>query len=536
MAPLAVSPDGQRLVFGAKAAEGKRFLYLRAFAESEAQKLPGTEDAIYPFWSPDSRAVGFFTYPEGKLKRIGISGASAQALCDAPEARGGSWGADDVILFGTLNGPLYRVSSGGGQPSAATHLDSARREADHRWPQFLPGGRRFLYLVRTAGESRNMTLMARSLDSPTIKVVGKVASSVVYAPPGYLLSTTVDRTLVAQPFDVRGGRLFGSAVSVAEQVLVIPQRWTAAFSVSPAGVLAYEAGPQAEPTKFAWFDRSGKRLETLSPLAEYGYVALSPDGAGLATQATDTRTGTDDLWLYDFARGTSTRLTFDPADDGSPVWSPDGRQIAFSSNRKGVLSLYVKPVNGATPEESLVEADRETSPMDWSFDGRFLLYTYRRADGKQALWALPMTGERKPFPVLQTPFDENDARFSPDGRSIVYVSDESGRYEVYVQAFPRTGERWQVSIAGGRNPRWRRDGGELFYVAPDGQIMAVGIHTQPAFAASTPRRLFPNPASGPFAAYDVTRDGERFLFVVPDRETPKPPISLVFNWLPESKR
>ena len=531
--PPALSPDGQRIAFVAADGDGKVSLWLRAFAEKEAQKLPGTEQAIYPFWSPDSQAIGFFTWPEGKAKRVGISGAAPQILCDAPEPRGGAWGDDGTILFGTLNGPLSRVSAAGGQPSPATRLDASRGEDDHRWPRFLPGGRRFLYLVRIKGESRNMTLVAGSLDSPEVKVLGNVDSNVAYAPPGYLLSTTSKRTLVAQPFDVRGPRLFGSPVSVAEQVFVTSQRWTASFSVS-AGVLAYAAGAQAEPTRLAWYDRSGKKLETLEAAAGLSSAVLSPDGTRVVTEVTDSRTGTADLWLYDFARGTSTRLTFDPADDQSPIWSPDGRQIAFSSSRKGPQTLYIKPANGATPEEPLIEADREKSPQDWSPDGRFILYVYRQIDGHQDLWALPMTGERKPFPVIQTPFTKFNATFAPDGRSIAYVSNESGRFEVYVQAFPRPGERWQVSTGGGHGPRWRRDGKEMFYVSADGQIMAVEIRTQPEFAASIPRRLFPSPQSDPFKTYDVNRGGDRFLFIVPDRETPKPPITVVFNWLPGS--
>ncbi len=532
-APLAVSPDGQRIVFGVRTAEGKWVLFLRAFADAQAQILPGTENAWYPFWSPDSRAIGFFTFPEGKLKRIGISGTSAQTLCDVPQARGGSWGADEVILFGTLNGTLFRVSAAGGQPSAATRLDSSRREADHRWPHFLPDGRHFLFLARSTGEGRSLALEAGSLDAPNAKLLGKVESTVAYVPSGYLLWAKADRTLVAQPFDARGLLLLGSQVPVAEQVLVMSERWTANFSVSRTGVLAYQAGAAAELGKLTWFDRSGKQLESFGPAKEYGQVALSPDGTRLVTDATDPAMATSDLWLYDFARGATTRFTFDRPNEGNARWSPDGRQIAYGSTRKGVWDLYVKSASGTTPETLLLESEREKVPTDWSPDGRFLLYTNRKPDGKFDVWALPMMGEHKPFPVTQTPFTARDGRFSANGSLIAYVSDESGRDEVYVQSFPQPVDRWQVSTGGGGSPRWRRDGKELFYLSPENQLMSVEVRMQPRFAAATPRPIF---RLGRSSSYDVTADGQRFLFIIPERETSAPPISLVFNWLPESKR
>jgi Tol biopolymer transport system component len=537
LAPLAVSPDGQRIVFGVRTSDGKRVLFLRVFAEAEAQKLPGTEDATYPFWSPDSRTIGFFAPPpEGKLKRIGISGVSAQVLSDAPLARGGSWGADDIILFGTYKGPLYRVSAAGGQPSAATRLDSTRRETAHLWPHFLPDGRHFLFLAALEGEDRSFGLEAGSFDAPSVKVLGKVESSVAYAPPGYLLSVTADRRLVAQPFDVGGLRILGGRIPVAEQVVENIARWTAAFSVSRTGVLAFQAEVQAESSKFAWFDRSGKQLESFGSAKEYGSFgfALSPDGSRLVTSATDPRSGTSDLWLYEFARGTTTRFTSDPANDGVAHWSPDGRQIVFFSARSGQATFYLKPTSGATPETLLFESNSEKYPCDWSPDGRFLLYVNHLLDKKSHLWALPMTGERKPFPVTQTSFNEFDGRFSRDSRLIAYVSDESGRREVYVQAFPQAVERWQVSTGGGGSPSWRRDGKELFYLSPDNQLMSVAVKSQPVFAAAAPRPLFPLGRLS--SQYDVAPDGQRFLFFVSEREAPAPPISLVFNWLPESSR
>jgi dipeptidyl aminopeptidase/acylaminoacyl peptidase len=385
-----------------------------------------------------------------------------------------------------------------------------------------------------------MTLEAGSLDAPNAKLLGKMESTVAYAPPGYLLSATTDRTLVAQPFDSRGLRFLGSRVPVAEQVLVYPTRWTAVFSVSRTGVLVYQAGAQGELLKFAWFDRSGRQVETFGIAKGYGNFALSPDGTRLVTDATDPGIGTTDLWLYDFARGTTTRFTFDPADEMGPRWSPDGRQIAFASTRKGDWKLYVKPAGGAAAETLLLESSVQQRFPDWSPDGRFLLYTdgpVAQGNGKAHLAALPITGERKPFPITQSPFNELEGRFSPDGRLIAYISDESGRDEIYVQAFPQAVERWQVSTGGGDFPQWRRDGKELFYLSPDNQLMSVVVETRPVFAFSVPRPLFrPATRPGRLSRYDVAADGQRFLFTVPEREAPGPPISVVFNWLPESKR
>jgi Tol biopolymer transport system component len=528
--PPAVSPDGQRMVFVA----GNQ-LFLREFAEADAHALPETEGAGRPFWSPDNRTVGFFVQEQQrgeKLKRIGISDTAPVVICSFNDTAGGSWGADGTILFGTGNGPLYRVSAGGGQPRAVTRLDATRGEIMQIYPLFLPDGRRFLFVARLRDGSA--VLEAGSLDAPSTKFLGKVESEVVaYAAPGYLLSGTAEHTLVAEPFDVDGLRLLGGRTLVAEQVSS-PGRFSYLpnFSVSRTGVLAYLARVPPAPVRFRWLDRSGRTLESFGDANQYRSVALSPDGTRLAVEVPDPRTDTPDLWLYDLARGATTRLT--SGSGYNPVWSPDGRQVALNSHRKGHHDIYLKSASGIAPETPLLESDNLKLVNDWSPDGRFILYTNGIPDGTHHLWALPMTGDRKPFPVTQSAFSEIAGRFSPDGRLIAYVSDESGRDEVYVQTFPQAVERLQVSSGGGSPPEWRRDGKELFYLSPDRQLMSVAIETRPVFKTAAPRPLF---RIGPdFWIDDVAPDGQRFLARVSEGEATRSLIHLVFNWLPEGKR
>jgi eukaryotic-like serine/threonine-protein kinase len=535
IASQALSPDGQYIVFSAADNETP-FLWLRSLVRGQAQKLPGTEGGAYPFWSPDSRSIGFFTFENGKLKRVEIAGSLLpQVLCDVSEARGGSWGADNVVLFSTLNGPLRRVPATGGNPSTVTHLDSSRRELDHRWPYFLPDGRRFLYLIRTEGESRSMTLAAGSLNSLEVRILGKVDSNVAYAPPGYILSRTIDHSLIAQPFDTRSLRLFGSPYSVAERTAVVPGRWVAPFSVSRAGVLAYMEAQEAEPRRLQWFDRSGKTVGSFGPSGRLFQISLAPDGARVAMSVFDAQAEGLDLWLYDLARGTNTRLTFDPGADRSPVWSPDGSQVVFSGNRKGFGNLYLKQANGAKVEELLLDTGGESDPTDWSSDGHFVLYEDRPPNGKWSLWALPMTGERKPIPVKQSQFNEAEGKFSPDGHWIAYTSDETGRTEVCLTSFPAADKHWQVSALGGQGPRWSRDGRELFYASTssDPQLTVVEVKTQPSFSASAPQSLFRFPSG---STYDIAPDGKRFLVNALPEVTRPPSLTVVFDWLPEKRR
>ena len=531
--PITVSPDGRRLAFVATTAEGKDLLWVRSLDTLSAQALTGTEGASYPFWSPDSRFIGFFA--GGKLKRIEAAGGPTFTLCDAPLARGGAWNRDDVIVFApAAAGALQRVSVSGGTPSAVTQLDQARGELTHRWPYFLPDGQHFLYLSRGASvsESETGTIYVTSLASKESKQLLRANSNVAYA-QGHLLFLR-GATLMAQAFDAKRLETVGDAFPIAEQVQSEPSIARGVFAVSENGVLAYQTGSAKNGSQLAWFDRSGKQLSVLGDVAISGNPQLSPDNKTLAVAIVDPQNGNQDIWLYDVARGIRTRLTVDPGDERSPVWSPDGSRIVFSSNRKGHIDLYQKSAGGVGNDEPLLESDLEKHPMSWSPDGRFLLYSTVDPKTKVDLWVLPLVGDRKPFPFLQTEFNEFNGQFSPDGRWIAYTSDESGRNEIYVGPFPGPGGKQQISTSGGRQPKWRGDGKEIFYLAPDNKLMATVVSGQVAsLVVGALRPLF---EVHPYDAYDVTTDGRRFLVDTAVEQKASAPITLVLNWTADLKR
>ncbi len=543
---IAVSPDGRRVAFTASDALGKTQLWVRALDALAAQPLAGTEGASFPFWSPDSRSVGFFA--EGKLKKIEASGAPPQTLANAPNGRGGAWSRDGVIVFTPdIASPLVQVFAAGGEPKPATQIDASRQENSHRWPQFLPDGRRFLHF-NLSSQPEHRGIYLGSLDSQDTSSKEKTRlvathSSAAYAGPaagpGYLLFLR-ERALLAQRFDPLTLELTGEAFLVAEPVGV-DAFFRARFSASQSGVLVYDSSSGGN-RQLVWFDRSGKRLENVGPPGVYLSVDLSPDGRRVAAQRADPQTGNLDIWLFDLARSSSSRFTFHPAYEGNPVWSPDGRRIAFFSSRDGPFNLYQKPASGAGEEELLLKTKGAKWATDWSRDGRFLLYREMDSKTRGDLWVLPLAGEtknaeRKPMPFLRTEFDEADGRFSPDGKWVAYNSNESGRYEIYVREFspgqPASGGKWQVSTGGGAEPRWRRDGKELFYLAPDGKLMAVEVKAGAGLEVGIPRPLFQTRVSlgGILAArYAVTRDGQRFLIISEAAEAFGEPATVILNW------
>ncbi|PYS32627.1 MAG: hypothetical protein DMF75_11500 [Acidobacteria bacterium] len=525
-----ISPDGRHLAFVATTADGKQLLWVRSLDAFSARSLTGTEGANYPFWSPDSRSLGFFA--DGKLKKIEAAGGPPLTLCDAPNGRGGTWNRDGVIVFTpNTTAPLYRVSASGGMASAVTKLEEvARRRQDrsHRWPSFLPDGNHFLYL--------GVGIRVASLDAPEGKLLLQADSNAVYA-QGYLLFVR-ERTLMAQPFDTKRLEMAGDAVPIAEQVQVGGGGGRGAFSVSEQGILAYRTGDVGSGAQLTWFDRSGKQTGVFGDLANYASLHLSPDGKRAAVSI-GGRNG--DIWIYELARGLRTRLTFDPEAQHDVIWSPDGNRLVFNSSRKGRLDLYQKAADGSGSEELLVESDVDKYPISWSPDGRFLLYgtTFDVPKTKTDLWVLPVSGDRKPFPFLQTVFNESFGQFSPDGGWIAYKSDESGRDEVYVTLFPGPGGKRQISTAGGAFPRWRSDGKEIFYLAPDNKLMAVEVKGQGAtLEVGAARVLFDvrpgNPTSG--YQYDVTSDGQRFLVNISVDQKASSPITVVINWTADLKK
>jgi serine/threonine protein kinase len=538
-----ISPDGRLLLINISDASGKTSFWLRALDSLDGRPLAGMEGGSLPFWSPDSRSIGFFA--AGKLKKMDISGGPAQTLCDG--GSNGAWSRDGIIIFSqNLWEGLYRIPAAGGVPAPATALDKSRNEIAHAWPYFLPDGRHFLYFARSAQREKS-AIFVGSLDSNETKLLLNAESSMAYAPPGYLLFVR-EETLMAQPFDAERLELAGEAFPVAEQVGINMQNNARAlFSVSQTGVLVYR-NPSAiawRNTQLAWFDRTGKQMGTVGESAPYANIHLSPDGKRVALQRYDTEKGTSDIWIIELARSTPSRLTFDPADDVAPVWSPDGSRIVFASNREGVRNLYQKLSSGGGTDELLLKSDQTKLPTDWSPDGRHLLFMNVGQKGVD-LWVLLLFGDRKPVTFLQTDFPETGGRFSPDGRWIAYTSTESGKAEVYVRSFPASGGQLQVSNGGGTQPRWRRDGRELFYLSADEKLMAVEINGGgDTFEAGIPKPLFKPHASTVFRTgphYDVTADGQRFLvnmrvIRVEENSVSKPePVIVVTNWIAQLRQ
>ncbi len=527
------SPDGRRLAFAAAPAGGQLQLWVRPLDSLTAQPLAGTEGAGYPFWSPDSHYLGFFA--EGKLKKIDPSGGPAQTICDAPDGRGGAWNGDGVIVFapGVFTG-ISRVSAIGGTPVALTSPPNAG-DSD-RWPSFLPDGKHVLFFSQTGSEKKNRVSVVE-LASKEVKTVAEIKSNAIYDSSGYLLYQR-DGNLVAQHFDAEKFTLSGDAFPIVEQVQFNPNRGNASFSISSDGVLVYQGGAAGRKAQLTWFDREGKLLGTLGGPAEIFGSALSPDGKRVVG-AISGASGKYSLWLFDVARGISSRFTFTDSSDAFAVWSPDGKYVAYSSNRSGRLELYVKPASGVESEQPLVTGEGESIPTDWSRDGRFIVYlTQSRTTKKFDIWILPMTGDRKPFPFIDTEADEGGGTFSPDGRWLAYVSDESGRREVYVVPFPGRGGKWQVSSVGGDFPFWTANGAELDYFTPDRKWMAVEVNGKGNdFSIGATKALFGGkPIPGvPQQGLVVTPDGKRLLLPV-EGENASVPFTLVTNWKAELKK
>ena len=435
-----ISPDGRSLAFDAVDSTGKARIWIRPLNALAAQPLAGTDGTTRPFWSPDSRFLGFFA--DGKLKKIDASGGPAQKICDAPTGADGSWGADGVILYdGRANDPIRRVSASGGSPVVAAGPEASRKETTVGWPEFLPDGRHFLYLTTGAKPDDSMYRIGL-LDSKESLPLAPAQTLVTYAPPGYLLFVR-DKTLVAQPFDLKARKTKGEPVPLAEHIAT-DSVGLARFSVSRNGTLVYRTGESGN--RLLWVDRAGKDLETLGDPAEYHNPTFSPSGDRVAFDMADPRNGKVDIWVRDLARGVSSRFTFSAGDAICPVWSPDGRRIVFRAGAG--WDLYEKPADGEGQEKPLLQSNEQKLPADFSRDGRYLAYQSRGKETGWDIWALPTFGDGKPFPFLKTRFAEVLPTFSPDGRYLAYQSNESGSAEVYVQSFPGPGGKWQISTAG----------------------------------------------------------------------------------------
>jgi Tol biopolymer transport system component/predicted Ser/Thr protein kinase len=532
--PVTISPDGRRLAFVAADPDGRTQLWVHPLDALEAFPIPRTENAYFPFWSPDSRFLGFFA--NGKLKTIEASDSPAppRVLADVFEGRGGSWSADGTILYSPgQRAPIYRVSSGG-KPAAVTKLDEKGRERSHRWPLFLPDGRRFLYSVRFTERTRN-EIYAGSLDSEEKTFVLEADSNLAFA-SGRLLFRQGDRLLAAL-FDAKTLAIAGEPLPVAERVEYMAPTGGSIFSAS-GSVLAYSAQGEGRLSRLVWLDRTGKEVGTVGPPANYANARLSPDRTRVALSLIDPKSSAaPKLWIYEVSRGTGTQLTYGVGVDLWPVWSPDGDRLVFASARgKGQWDLYEKKLPETGEERLLLESVNNKFPDDFSPDGQFLLYEEFDPRTNHDIKVLPLTGDRRPRAFVATPFEERNAQFSPDGRWVAYMSEEPGRPEVYLAAFPE-GARRRVSTEGGSEPRWSADGRELFYVAAGRKLAAISVETrggEPVLGQS--RTLFQMPplarggtGFGAPPKYDVSPDG-RFLVHARVAEEAPSPITLVLNW------
>jgi len=520
----ALSPDGSTIVFmahsGASSSSGVTTvsLWVRPIDRAEPRLLPGTEGAHEPFFSPDGRSVGFFA--QGKLKRIAIAGGPPQTICDAPLAFGAAWNRDGVILFCGQHGPLFRVDANGGTPRPVTRLSPG--EEAHRWPVFLPDGDHFVFLG-DAPRTENHHLKVGTLHDGSSRDLVQAITNVAYVEPGYLLFVRAG-SLMAQPFDPKTLSLAGEPRVLAEQVVANDDNHHFEFSASQNGRLVYRSG--SPDSQLIWVDRSGHELATVGDAGRLGWgVSLSPDQQRIAMDRNDADGRSEDIWILDIARNVTTRFTFDPAGDYSPVWSPDGSTIAFASMRTGLGNLFVADAANPTNVRRLTNFPTDqVRPVSWTRDGKMVVA--ERADKADInLWLFPVDGsEGKPY--LATPFVELSADVSPDGTYIAYASDESGRDEVYVEHFPSHAGRRQVSSSGGDRPRWRNDGRELFYVS-HGEVFGVDMTSNTA----TPKPLFRMPGF----SYDIARDGQRFIVDRPLDDNFSSPLTFVSNWMAERK-
>jgi eukaryotic-like serine/threonine-protein kinase len=536
---LALSPNGSSLAFvavtgGNALTGGKTSLWVRPLGAAAAVRLKGTEEAVSPFWSPDGRWIGFFA--QGKLQKIAAAGGPPEALCDVAFGNAATWGRDGTILFAEWEGGregIHRVSADGGTPTQVTSYDRAHGERSQVWPVFLPDGSHFLYVSGAVdGPKENRSLWVGSLGSRQTHRITAVDSRAGYCPPGYLLFSR-DGTLLAQRFDADALRVTGDPIPISDNVWLFRATGNASFSVSENGSVVHQAGPN--PARLTWRDRSGRQAGGVGTPALFGRPRISRDGSNIAVEVADSRIGNRDIWIYDVQRGLAKRFTASPADAVSAVWSPGGDRIAFGSGADSAVDIYEKSINGVGSERLFLKQKGVQLPSDWSPDGSRIVYEdfSPGRTARKELWVLSLTGKPEAAPLLQSPFTASSARYSPDGGWIAFVSEESGRPEIYVVSASGLGGIRRVSASGGTLPRWEGDGKELFYLAANGDLLAIPTRTSGGFEAGSPTILFtPNP---PPEDYDVAPDGRRFLFQERALEGDVP-LTVVVNWIAELKK
>ena len=539
--PAMMSPDGKYLAILASGVDGLNYVWIRAMDSLETRKLENTKGAIFPFWSPDSKQVAFFN--DGKLQKIAVTGGPALPICDAQAGRGGDWiaegeGQGTIIFAPAVRAPLMVVSAAGGTPKQITTVDATnKREASHRYPQFLPGGKRFLYHVLT-GSGLNMPVRVGSLDGSQATTVMESESRAVYTPPapgeslGRLLYVRKG-VLFSQFFDAGSMQLSGEPAALATGVEASPGTRMPDFSVSSTGVMALRS-TGARTAKLSWLDRQGRLLQTLSGEANSGFLRLSPSAKKVAYSR--EASSNLDVWITDLDRDLSSRFTTDPLPEVTPVWSPDGEQLIYVHSSGPAYLLKRKSTDGSGASETIFQTKESSTlfALDWSPDSRFVTMVMR-TKASLDIWALRLE-DGKAFPILDSEFNENGGRLSPDGKWILYSSDEGGMSELYVRPFEVTDGRpglgngkWQISTGGQREtvmPAWKGDGKEIVYLRRDGALMSVPVRAGATFAVDPPKELFRSRVS----AFDMTKDGSRFLVAIAEHSREEEPLTVVLNW------
>jgi serine/threonine protein kinase len=516
-----ISPDGRYFAF-VGFSDGQSKLWIRPLASLKAQALPGTERAHSIFWSPDSHYLAFFA--DGKLKRVEISGKSLQTVCGltAAGSAAGTWGSQGTIVFSEeLDGSIYRVAATGGRQSLLLKGKGAAR----RWLNFLPDGEHFIFYKLDEGEN-NAGIFAGSLGSSQItQIAAMPPARAQFVKGGYLLYPR-EGSLVVQALDEKTLRLTGEPTVVIELLPYFAQTGWAEFSASETGAIAYLT--EFPKSRLVWLDRSGREIGQVGDTGDYSQVRIAPNGQVAALTSTDPRVGSGEVWIQDLARGTRVRFASGPMDDQRPVWSPDGRRLAYFSCCGDASTLRVKSMGESGPGIMPIPDERFITPYDWSPDGQFIIY-WKGDD----LWVLPVAEVAKRYALMKTEFSESGARLSPDGQWVAFVSDETGQREIYVTRFDHPGEKWRLSSGGGVDPCWKRDGRELFYVSADNRLMAVGVRQGATLDMAKPAALF---KVDPLASgYDVATDGQRFLFITSAQGTQPPPFTVVLNWIADLK-
>jgi serine/threonine protein kinase len=526
-----LSPDGQKLAFIAEdTTNNKTLLWVRPLNSLAALPLPGTEDAYLPFWSPDSRYVAFFQ--DGKLKKILATGGPTLSICDAQSGRNGDWNKDDIISFTpTFTDVIHKVSAAGGEAVPITTLDSTKGDVTHRYVRFLPDGNHFIFYARTGtgsvGDEDAICLGA--LDKEGFDRIIPAASTVDYA-DGHILYQR-EASLMAHPFDAGALELTGDAFPIAEKVSYVRNWSRSVFTVSDNGILVYRSGDINIGSQLFIRNREGQVIDSIGELEIQFTQSYSPDEGRIAVDIEDGSNSNNDIWIYDLNRKIKTRFTFDGADEFGPIWSPDGNKIAFRSDRvQGKKGLYVKNSSGVGELELLYETDKIFWPDDWHPDGSLILIETYEKETNGDIYAVPLNND-EPYPVINSSFEEYEGIFSPDGRWIAYVSDETGTEQIYVTPFPGPGSKWQISIADGDRPQWSKTGKEIFFLDNEDQIMVAEVDgSDDSFRVGNVKPLFKVAASRPGSVFDITGDGQKFISNEAPITTSDSKVVIVKNW------